>query len=210
MKTFLAIVILMGTSQKIKVEIIVATINWSKLQFLVRLWPQMNLCEFGILTLQWQFHSGYWSRLILDSLFEKIRKCYKPPQKLSFDEAMIPWRGRLGFRACNTGTYDACSHYRLYWKYGNVYCRGQKVVRDLFSLLETYLHLRHDVYQDNNYNTSSVKIAEKLPLRKPRGCLRIRANRGHSRVIGWLLWKLLYRRGRSSAHLEGWEGGSHV
>jgi hypothetical protein len=42
-------------------------------------------------------------RSILDNLVEKFSKHYKPPQELSFDEAMIPWRGRLRFRTYNPG-----------------------------------------------------------------------------------------------------------
>jgi hypothetical protein len=45
----------------------------------------------------------YKIRLILNNLADKFRKHYKPPQELSFDEVMIPWRERLRFSTYNPG-----------------------------------------------------------------------------------------------------------
>jgi hypothetical protein len=83
---------------------------------------------------------------------------------------------------------------------------GKKLEETTFSVLEPYLDLWHQVYQDNYCN--SVGTAEKLLLRETRVCGTIRANRGIPKSVSDSPKKegrycLSSGRGRSSAHLQG-------
>jgi hypothetical protein len=53
---------------------------------------------------------------------------------------------------------------------------AKKLDETIFSVLEPYLDLWHNVYQDNYY--ISVEVAEKLLIRKTRVCRTMRVNRG--------------------------------
>jgi hypothetical protein len=84
-------------------------------------WSTNKLIEtpiFGKLMNSWHYSDKsildneanrlYKIRPILDNLVDKFRKHYKPPQELSLDKAMIPWRGRLRFRTDNPGKLVKC------------------------------------------------------------------------------------------------------
>jgi hypothetical protein len=98
---------------------------------------------------------------------------------------MIPWRGPLRLRTYNPGklvkhgilVHTVCEATTGYIGNMKIYtAEVEKLEETIFSLLETYLHLWHHVYQDNYCN--SVEIAEKLLLRKKRVYQTIRVNKG--------------------------------
>jgi hypothetical protein len=107
----------------------------------------------------------YKIRPILDNLVENFRKRYKPPQKLSLDEAMITWRGRLRFRTYNPGKLVkygilvrmVCEATTGYIGNMEMYTtESKKLEGTTFSVLESYLDLWHHVYQYNYYNTAEI------------------------------------------------------
>ena len=60
---------------------------------------------------------------------QKCRSVYSPKQELWFDEAMIPWRGRLKFRTYNPGKIT---------KYGVLVRMGCEAVSGYICNMEVY------------------------------------------------------------------------
>jgi hypothetical protein len=92
----------------------------------------------------------YKIRASLDNLGEKFRRSYKPPQELSFDEAVIPWQGRLRFRPYNPGKLvkyqilvrmarEATTGYIGNMEIHTAECK--KLEETIFSVQEPYLDL---------------------------------------------------------------------
>uniref|UniRef100_A0A0N5C6W1 DDE_Tnp_1_7 domain-containing protein n=1 Tax=Strongyloides papillosus TaxID=174720 RepID=A0A0N5C6W1_STREA len=191
-KKFLALIILMGRTQKGSWRE-----YWSTDPLLaVPIFPKiMSRNRFEQIWTFWHFNNNEEmtnssSRLfkiqpVLEYFVHKFNTVYKPKQNLSLDEGMIPWRGRLSFRTYNPGKIV---------KYGllvrilsesdtgyicnlEIYTAdGKKLEETILSVLEPYLGLWHHVYQDNYYN--SISIANKLLEHKTRVCGTIREKRG--------------------------------
>ena len=120
---------------------------------------------------------------------QKFRSIYSPKQELSLDEAMIPWWGRLKFKAYNPGKITqygvlvrmVCEAVSCYICNMEIYlAEGKKLADTVLSLLGGNLGLNHRIYQDNYYN--SVRLAQTL-LDRNRVCSTIRANRGIPRDV---------------------------
>jgi hypothetical protein len=181
MKKFLAIIILMGHVKEDTTRIysniskLIETPVFGKLMSRNRFEQIWNFWHYSDnSTLDDEADRLYKIEPILYNLVHEFRKHYRPPQELSLDEAMIPWRGRLGFRTYNpsklvlktgyTDNMEICTE------------EGKKLEEPIFSVLEPYHDLWHHVHQDNYcYN---VEISEKLLLKKTRVCETIRANGG--------------------------------
>ena len=109
---------------------------------------------------------------------------------MSLDEAMIPWWGRLKFKAYNPGKITkygvlvrmVCEAVSGYICSMEIYsAERKKLVDTVLSLLGGNLGLNHHIFQDNYYKI--VRLAETLLDRNMRVCGTIRANRGIPRDL---------------------------
>ncbi|XP_014479203.1 PREDICTED: piggyBac transposable element-derived protein 4-like isoform X2 [Dinoponera quadriceps] len=215
-KTFLALIILMGRTQKG---------NWKEYWstdplLTVPVFPQtMSRNRFEQIWKFWHFNDNSKmdqssSRLfkiqpVLEYLVQKFNTVYKPKQQLSLDEGVIPWRGRFVFRTYNRGKIV---------KYGllvrilsesdtgyicnfEIYTAEKKKLNEtILSVLDPYLDLWHHVYQDNYYNSTS--IAKTLLEHKTRMCGTIRQNRGLPQCLKDEACGLKKEQGRNLGILE--------
>ena len=124
-------------------------------------------------------------RPLLDLILERFRRSYTPDQKLSLDEGMLCWRGRLSFRVYNPmkptkygikSYILACPKTGYCWNL-KPYC-GQsstipETVRTLLNRLTGHGHI---LYMDNFYN--SVHLSKALLAEKTHVCGTLRNHRG--------------------------------
>ncbi|KAI4474615.1 hypothetical protein M0802_015530 [Mischocyttarus mexicanus] len=127
---------------------------------------------------------------IIDYFSNKLKSVYEPGQKLSLDEGIIPWRGRLRFRTYNPDKivkYGILNRMICESKTGYIcsfilYCgKSVSLENTILELLNPYLNKWHHIYTDNVYN--SVKLASTLLLHKIRVCGTIRLNREVPNVL---------------------------
>lgn len=152
----------------------------------------------------------YKVRPILTHFNDIMRKNYVPDKKLSIDESMMLWRGRLFFRQYiknkkhkyGVKFYKLCESNGLIQKI-KIYC-GKAEIPDkntghatqvVIDLMEDYLDKGFILHMDNFYN--SVSLTNTLTSRKTYVCGTLRSNRkGNPRAVtdqklgkGELTWK---------------------
>jgi len=195
MRKFLGLIILMGQVRKENIR------DWSTDPTIsTPIFPcSMSRNRFESIWQAWHFSdsrqqtqdSGRLFKMwpVYEYFVQKFRSVYSPKQELSLDEAVIPWRGRLKFKAYNPGKITkygvlvrmVCEAVSGYICNMDIYsAEGKKLEDIVLSLLGGNLGLNHHVYQDNYYN--SVRLAQTL-LDRNRVCSTIRANRGIPRDV---------------------------
>ena len=133
----------------------------------------------------------YKLRLIYDNLVNKFKSLYNLGEHISIDEAMLNWRGRLGFKVYmkSKPTKHGIKSYVLADSKSS-YCWNLCIYkRDKKTLLETVTelltpqcyNLYHSLYMDNFYN--SIALSENLLEKKIHTVGTLRGNRGEPQEL---------------------------
>ena len=143
-------------------------------------------------------------RLLVDHLNNTISNIFTPGEKLSLDESLMLWRGRLIFRQCiknkrhkyGVKFYELCTHDGLVLKIA--ICGGQAFSDEqnlgqtgaiVVRLMSEFLNKGYHLFTDNWYN--SVSLTEFLSQKKTyvTGTLRADRKRNLKKVMSAKLKK---------------------
>uniref|UniRef100_A0A2C9KGK8 PiggyBac transposable element-derived protein domain-containing protein n=1 Tax=Biomphalaria glabrata TaxID=6526 RepID=A0A2C9KGK8_BIOGL len=153
----------------------------------------------------------YKIRPLLDHVRSTCQAVYKPQRKLSVDEAMVGFRGRLAMKqylknkptpwgikiwCCAEASSGYVLNFRVYTGKSNYSSPNGLGYNVVMSMTEPYLDKYHEVYFDNFF--SSLKLAEDLLERKTYSCATIRARRK-----GWPLPKSKQKKGDLKMRQKG-------
>ena len=142
---------------------------------------------------------------VFEYLTNRFRRMFTPHDRISIDEGMLCWRGRLAFRVYNPAkptkygikSYILCDSRTGYCHAMQPYCGNSSTLKEIVTnLLGDLLDKGYTLYMDNFYN--SVELSSELLRRKTHTVGTLRKNRGAPAVInnveerdlqeGWL-WR---------------------
>ena len=148
---------------------------------------------------------------VLGYLTKRFRRMFTPYDRISIDEGMLSWRGRLQFRVYNPAkptkygikSYILCDSRTGYCHALQPYCGTSSRIEEIVkNLLGDLLDRGYTLYMDNFYN--SVELTGELLMRKTHTVGTLRRNRGAPAVINdveqrdlqeGLLWRGSCRKG---------------
>ena len=127
-------------------------------------------------------------RPVYDKLIEKFKALYNMGENITIDEAMLNWRGRLGFKVFMKNkpvkhgikSYVLADSQSSYCWNLSIYKKDPKSLSDTVTDLLTSkcYNVWHTLYMDDFYN--SVSLSELLLSKKIRTIGTLRSNRGES------------------------------
>ena len=150
-------------------------------------------------------------RPFLDHVRHNCLSLYKPQRQLSVDEAMVGFRGRLGFKqymkdkptawglkiwCCAESKTGYILNFKVYTGKREVSSNNGLGYDVVMAMTEPFLDKRHEIYFDNFF--SSPRLAEDLLARDTYCCATIRPNRK-----GWPMKKSKQKKGEFKMQQKG-------